>query len=930
MQRINLWGKWEFELDSNKKGIEETYFKRNLSECITLPTTTSEAKKGSENQERNIGYLTDPYLFEGYAWYAKELVVSEKDLNKTIQLVLERTRISHVWLDENYIGSYDSLCTSHVYDLSSYMTKTHHKLTVMVDNTGYPTRGGHMTSPDTQTNWNGILGEISLHIYERVYLSHIRINSNAKEKSVTVRAKLNGKNEYVLNVRALGKHTSFKEACYQVQGDEIEFTYCLGEQAVLWSEYTPVTYELVIDIIEDGKCLESSTHSFGIRAFKAEGSQFKINGETAFLRGKHEGLIFPLTGYAPMDVEEWKKVMHTAKFYGINHYRCHTCCPPEAAFIAADELGIYLEPELPFWGTIISPEDENHNEEEQAYLINEGYRILDEFGNHPSFVMMSLGNELWGSQQVLNTILGNYKAYDDRHLYTQGSNNFQFSPCILENDDFFCGVRFSRDRLFRGSYAMCDAPQGHIQMERPNTVHDYDEIIRPTLLEDKQKGEAGSVQIQYGTGVKKVDLIEAEELIPNVPVLSHEIGQYEVFPCFEEIEKYVGVLKPRNLGVFKERLEETGFGHKARAYFEASGKLAMDCYKNELEAAFRSHELAGFQVLDLQDFSGQGTALVGVLDAFMESKGLIEAKAWRAFCSDTVLMARFKDYVCHANEAFEANIEIAYYRPEVIRHASLKIEMLCSNEKIYSEEIQVGDITCGHTKLHHLVVKLPTFEKTEKIELILEVAGTEVQNHYTLWCYPESKEIDCTKDLLVSSQLEETCRGLEAGQSVLFFPPMTENPHSIEGTYCTNFWNYPMFKSISESVGKPIPIGTMGLLINNEHPALKDFASETYTTPQWFDIVNHSRSTILDGMGIEPIVQTIDNFERNHMLGLIYEVQVAKGKLLVCTAQLNELGESRPAKWLVKSLVQYVQSEQFAPSKAITLKQLKELYTKES
>ena len=73
------------------------------------------------------------------------------------------------------------------------------------------------------------------------------------------------------------------------------------------------------------------------------------------LRGKHDGLIFPKTGYAPTDVNEWLRVLGIAKSYGINHYRFHTCCPPDAAFTAADLLGIYMEPELPFWGTIALP-----------------------------------------------------------------------------------------------------------------------------------------------------------------------------------------------------------------------------------------------------------------------------------------------------------------------------------------------------------------------------------------------------------------------------------------------------------------------------------------------------------------------------------------------------------------------------------------------
>nr|WP_330377443.1 glycoside hydrolase family 2 TIM barrel-domain containing protein [Cellulosilyticum ruminicola] len=294
-----------------------------------------------------------------------------------------------------------------------------------------------------------------------------------------------------------------------------------------------------------------------------------MNDRPIFLRGKHDGLIFPLTGFAPTDLESWLHTLETAKSYGINHYRFHTCCPPEATFEAADRLGIYMQPELPFWGTITVPGEENHNQAEQDYLIEEGFRILRHFGNHPSFVMMSLGNELWDSQFILNKILGDYKAFDSHHLYVQGSNNFQFSPYILENDDFFSGVRFSHDRLFRSSYAMCDAPQGIIQTMAPGTHYNFDESIHPTEIMAYQTKLAHSsndssptkqtIEIQYGTDVKTVSLSEINDaLIPQIPVVSHEVGQYETFPNFDEIQKYTGSIKAKNLEVFRDRLEEKG------------------------------------------------------------------------------------------------------------------------------------------------------------------------------------------------------------------------------------------------------------------------------------------------------------------------------------------------------------------------------------
>lgn len=418
-------------------------------------------------------------------------------------------------------------------------------LTILVDNTSYPTKGGHLTSPDTQRNWNGITGKIELQVFNKAYLSDVQVYPNFEDKSVTIKSKVIGADEGIVVVSAMSFNSENKhkveEREYKFISSEISIKYSLGEDALSWSEYEPNLYKLKLDLIIDGSMMDTNEVDFGLRKFKGQGDKFTINGYKTFLRGKYDGLIFPLIGFSPTTVEEWLRVLEISKSYGINHYRFHTCCPPEAAFIAADMLGIYMQPGLPFWGTITDENDENHNEEEQEFLIKEGFAILRNFGNHPSFVMMSLGNELWGSKERLNTILKEYKDYDNRHLYTQGSNNFQFCPVILENDDFFSGVRFSRERLFRGSYAMCDAPLGHVQIDKLSTMKDYDENICPTFVSN-EKGSAidldGTIEIQFGTGTKIVKSTDfSEELIPNIPVISHEIGQYETYPDFNEIKK---------------------------------------------------------------------------------------------------------------------------------------------------------------------------------------------------------------------------------------------------------------------------------------------------------------------------------------------------------------------------------------------------------
>lgn len=341
-------------------------------------------------------------------------------MDNVIYLCLERTRMTKVWVDDTFAGDFNSLNAPHIYDLTEFITKRQFRLTILVSNVDYPTKGGHLTSPDTQTNWNGIIGEIALHIYDSLHIKNIKTFSDVDTKSVLVTFDTVNRTgtEKLAQMSAKAYLTDINgdtgasapdmplSICFPPGESSVSISYPLGEDAALWSEYNPVTYRLELSMNDSG---EKSVTSFGLRKFSTTETSFLINGTPTFLRGKHDGLIFPMTGAVPTTVEEWIRVMKISKSYGINHYRFHTCCPPDAAFTAADYLGIYMEPQLPFWGTLTAPGDENHNEEEQQYLIEEGYRMMEAFGNHASYCMMSLGNELWGSKERMAEIIRNYK-----------------------------------------------------------------------------------------------------------------------------------------------------------------------------------------------------------------------------------------------------------------------------------------------------------------------------------------------------------------------------------------------------------------------------------------------------------------------------------------------------------------------------------------
>lgn len=876
--KIDLSGLWQAALDAEMHQGEPAVY----PDRIVLPGSTSAAGLGEINQETPEGYLTDEHKFEGFAWFRRSFAVEEQLPHALLRL--ERTRMTTVWLDGVCLGSCDSLCAPHEYVFPGPAAGKH-EIVIRVSNVGYPTPGGHMTSKDTQTNWNGITGEISLTM-GAVILRDVTAVPQPDLRSVRIQASVIGMDAGKAQIAVDG----FGSMETPVEDARVDALFTFQQQPPLWDEFHPNLLTARISAADATKEV-----AFGMRSLTAQGRRLLVNGRQVFLRGKHEGLPFPLTGYAPTDVEAWLRILQTAKDYGINHYRFHTCCPPDAAFTAADMLGVYMAPELPFWGTVAAPGEEGYNEKEQAYLISEGFRILKCFGHHPSFAFMSLGNELWGSPARLNEMLKGFKACRQDKLFTSGSNNFQFVPQVLDEEDVFVGVRLSRERLFRGSYAMCDAPQGHVQTTEPESVHNYDDVIAPGVVKAEQQ-QSGKTLIQFGTGVKEVDAAAADVLLPQVPVISHEIGQYTFYPDFSEMNRYTGALKPRNLAAFASRLKEKGLYDRHEAFFHAAGMLAVDCYRREIETAMRSRELTGFQLLDLQDFPGQGTALVGVLNAFMESKGLITPEEWRCFCAPCVVLGCAERFVLAAGQELALRVMVSETNPER-RHERVTCTLLEDGKALQHKELPVpatdGRLAdCGRVSFGPVEADTP-----RKLCIRLEIEdGT--WNQYPVWVFPKGQAVITREGIEQAGRKARFVSSAAEAKPGDIVIPDAEGKRPAE--YCTDFWCYPMFRSISESMGRPVPVGTMGLCIDPTHKALAGFPAEKYTTPPWYRLLRHAHCEVLDEPA-DMAVEMIDNVERCDRMGVLY----VKDGVLHCTIRLWEVADQPEAQCLAACLLNW-------------------------
>lgn len=872
--RIDLSGEWSVRIDS-------------VQHKVILPGSLAENRVGYEPTDSVTNMLTETYSYEGVAWYEKEVIIPSSWENRPVELYMERTKVSEVFINGKSVGSRYSVSTPHVYRIDSLFRAGKNHIAIKIDNTRslLPLGGSHAYSVHTQTNWNGILGDFHVRVLPDISIRQIRTDGLIDGHS-TVRMSLTNHSRTLLEnekVRITVKDEEDKIVSQEqmllnvMPGDSVYQMEIKIPDLVLWDEYRPALYTFQIEIEgNDSKSVRS-----GIRNFATEGTQFINNGRTVFLRGKNECGVFPLTGYASMEIDDWRRYFSTVRSYGLNHVRYHSWTPPKAAFIAADETGIFLQPELPLWGT--------YRETDTlliSYMKQEGRRILEEYGNHPSFVMFSLGNELEGDTAIMVDIVKELKEADHRHLYALGTNNHYWNPQTHPQEDFFVAMRHGKvapdnSTDLRGSFSFADSDKGGvINCLTPNTLRDFS-------CANQALGK---------------------------PAIGHETGQYQVYPNFEEIDKYTGVLRPFNFMVFKNRLEQAGMGRQADAFLKASGALAVLCYREEIEMALRTPDFGGFQLLDLQDYPGQGTALVGILDAFMESKGVISQEKWTQFCTDVVPLARFPKYCWKNDELFTAEVQIAHYGQTDITGKTVSCTLSVeSGETVYSKDIICPVISQGQlNSLATLHIPLNDIRKPVKMIFQIALKETGYRNAWDIWVYPSggtTKIAEANFDGVTVTRDKKLFEKLyEAGDPVLYIPVKEDiRAQSVGGLFISDFWNSKGFKGVAESLGiEPSP-GTLGLLIENpQHGIFNSFPTDSHTNWQWWNIVKNSRPIILDDMptGYLPIVQVIDNFDRNHRLGLIY--QLPESKALVCSSDLFACSNEPEVEALFHSLMEYL------------------------
>ncbi|MEM9400773.1 MAG: sugar-binding domain-containing protein, partial [Verrucomicrobiota bacterium] len=876
---ISLAGSWQFTLDPDNKGEKQKFYNTVLQETVQLPGTTDENKKGKKKVVSTARHLNRLYEYTGIAWYQKKVTIPKSWESKRIILFIEMAHWStRVWVNDQAVpGVQESLSVPHRHDLTDFLSPGEHTITVSVDNSIRFHLGGHSYSDQTQTNWNGMVGRLELQATDMVWLADVQVYPNAEQRmievDVTVGNKWDADQKIAVELK-VGATQSIESATAKAQKNS-QFTWSmkLSPESKLWDDVSPNLHTLEVKLTSSKQTSYFHSVRFGLRDVTVINKRVALNGVPLFLRGNLETCVFPLTGYPSPHIEDWKRIFLAYQEHGLNHVRFHSYTPPKAAFEAADELGIILQTELPFWGLT------GVDKEKDAYLRRELDRILDEYGNHASLVLFCMGNELnvrGGDFDVLEKWVKHAQQKNSRHLHTASTSLFKkFRP----SNEYHVSTRIR-------------------QIYDAGTDWDYTKEIANF----------------YPNG-------------DHPPLISHESGQWCVYPDFREMDQYTGILRAKNFEIFKQSLENNHMGDQAKDFMMASGKLSALLYRQEMEAVYRSPLTAGFQLLGLDDFPGQGTATIGMLNVFREPKGFIEAEEWRRSSNIAVALLRFAKRTWKTSETFTGEAQFIHFHKTTLKDAVAKWSISTEEgKKIAAGSFAPKDVATGElVTLGKIEANLESIKEASRLSVRMTV-NEETVNDWNIWAFPEIEEK--IGDVLITREWNDAAKkALEKGGKVLLMPKLQAGQGTLPAQFLPPFWS-PLFKADQSS--------TMGLLLDPQHPVFEDFPTDFHTDWQWYDILvteNLSRyqsakwmwsgfdtySLVLDKLPSDyrPLVQPIDHFYRNKRLGLLMEGLYGQGKLMICTADLEKDTDRRMAVPQFKqSILNYMNSDQFSPTLA--------------
>ncbi|MBO5940833.1 MAG: hypothetical protein J6R18_06545 [Kiritimatiellae bacterium] len=820
-----------------------------------LPGTLSSAKLGKRWTAKDFAHTLDPqqahslvqeWQYAGKAVWTRTLELSAADCAVPLEIFLERVMWrSEVFWDGEPLGSCDSLAAPHIYKIPArLLAPGRHEIRFCIDNSRFYnfSRQSHAYGPNMQAVWNGVIGKVSVrrsHPLRRARVFAAAPANGSLRVEVPEDFKVAPDSVYLEEMATLA--VSPVDSPVARKGFKM-VELKLGQEPVYWNEFHPELYTLVL-VDRSG----DFTHRirFGFRTIGTDGYHLTLNGVKIFERGNVENANFAKDGIPWMEVEDWRKMLRTLKDEdGINAIRFHSWAPPAAAFAAADELGIIMHPEAGIWTDrwMFDADELGNGKPVDEFAKREMKAIADAFGNSPSYVSLSLGNELGNSNfETLDKWVAEHKKYDPRALcYASAART------VTASDDFSLSARvpgrvIAREKLF------------------PHTDWDYEDLHRTV----------------------------------RVPTVFHEIGQWPVYPVWEELlSPFIGEMRPWNLSRHRDTAAKKNALRFQRQYHTASAKLNRLIYKEEVESFLRTPSCAGLQLLSVQDYTGQGEALVGWRDPFYDLKsGFKGMPPFSNVWGPVSFLARFPKFTYVAGETFRAKLQIRNLTEKPIEKGTGFFYTIAGKRTGFALPATIAP---------------GSVETVAEVERVLDDSMTKRRqtlrfggNEWNFWVYPKEESARLPSGVVETSDPKVMRAAIADGATVLY---SGASFNSAEGRFKPVYWSAHWFPVRS------VTSAALGTWFDVRHPALAGFVTDDFTDWQWYSLAQGATIHELKGLPEDycPIALSVNDFHFSEFTSTMFEALVGKGRLFVCGYNLSAM--TPEAKRLRASVVSYLAS----------------------
>lgn len=399
------------------------------------------------------------HVFTGSGWYRRAVEIPSAWKGRRIWLkVGDVTAQGWFWVNDTQVAWVESYCGTYKYEITDLVKPGEKAKFVIQVSNAVAKRGG---TRNHENKWLGIPRALELEATPGAFIDDAWCRGDFDKRLAEVNVAVEGVEKVEVRVTIEGEtvaktvQSADEETCVKVPLRHFR----------PWSPEHPNLYTACVELVERGVVTQVRRERFGVRKFEVRGKDFYLNDKPFFVRGIGYHNVQPKFGPDRIGDRDYRRFeVKRMRDAGFNFLRTHTRCETPEFFEACDELGMMVQPELPYYTDVPT--------EKFAFdPVRDVKELFIHMRRHPSFAVYSHGNE--GS---FGPALGNYlytfiKAMDpDRLVIEQDGCSFNnWAPGVLEISSKFNPPE--RADFIGGPIE--EWARGSIRPGRPMIAHEY-------------------------------------------------------------------------------------------------------------------------------------------------------------------------------------------------------------------------------------------------------------------------------------------------------------------------------------------------------------------------------------------------------------------------------------------------------------------------